>query len=80
MAHPCDYASQSDISRLRKSNPNPGRAPESNGNLIMRSFLRENPNWAIDSLVTYALREFKDYGISRKIIADEIKFYVMNGE
>ena len=75
MAHPLDHQSIQDISRLRRSSTR--SASISNADILVYNFLRENPNWAIDSLVSYLLATYSDYGISREIISNQIKAYIM---
>lgn len=78
MAHPTDYASQKDISKLRLSNRKMVSSYHgSHADTLVYNFLRENPNWAIDSLVSYLLATYSDYGISREIISNQIKAYIM---
>ena len=74
MAHPTDYASMNDIHKLKRSST---RNAPSNADILVYNFLRENPNWAIDSLVSYLLATYSDYGISREIISNQIKAYIM---
>ena len=78
MAHPTDYASQNDISRLRRSNHNPHKIVESNAYVLAINFLNQNPNWAIDSLVSYLLATYSDYGMNREVISQAIKTYIMD--
>ena len=80
MAHSTDYASIRDInsrniSHLKRSSPK--TLPESDANILVRNFLRSNPNWAIDSLVSYLLSTYSDFGITKTIISDEIKSYIL---
>lgn len=75
MAHPLDHYSQQDLSKLKRSSSH--NKPASNADILVYNFLRENPNWAIDSLVKYLLSTYSDYGISREIIANQIKSYIM---
>ena len=86
MAHPTDYASQIDISRLRKSPSQMNISSHSqaireskfsNANTLVYNFLRENPNWAIDSLVSYCLSQYSDFGVTKEIISDQIKIYIL---
>jgi hypothetical protein len=83
MAHPTDYPSQRDISRLLKSssymNPNSHDHEQiKNARTLIKNFLLQNSTWAVDSIIDYCLRTYRDYGVTRKIIADEIRAYVMN--
>jgi hypothetical protein len=77
MAHPLDHQSVRDISKLKLSNRTHASYHGSHADTLVYNFLRENPNWAIDSLVSYLLATYSDYGISREIIASQIKMYIM---
>jgi len=83
MAHPTDYPAQKDISKLRlSSNRNLGVETYhgSHAQILVYNFLRANPNWAIDSLVKYLLHTYKEFGVTREIISDQIKLYIMTRE
>jgi hypothetical protein len=77
MAHPLDHQSIRDISKLKLSNRMASSYHGSHADTLVYNFLRENPNWAIDSLVSYLMATYSDYGISREIIASQIKMYIM---
>ena len=82
MAHPCDYPSQKDISRLRHSPLTPRKIimdQASHGRILVAQFLRDNPTWAIDSLVSYCLTYYRDYLVDHSVIADCMKDYI-NGK
>lgn len=74
MAHPCDYASMKDISRLKKSS-NHAKPPE-NAYILVLNFLRSNPNWSIDSLVRYCMSQYADFGVTPQIISAAIVTYI----
>lgn len=100
MAHPTDYPSQKDISRLRKSpsqmNPNsqshsqlldlpshsqlaqisPELGKQIYAKTLISNFLSSNPNWSLDSLYDYCMRQYADYGVSNSIIAECVKEYI----
>lgn len=90
MAHVTDYQStdkSSHLSRLSKSpsSMNPSSHKNiydgneiDNANILVYNFLRSNPNWAIDSLVSYLLKTYVDYGVTRKIIASQIHNYILS--
>ena len=78
MAHPTDYNSQKDIHKLRLSNrPKIVSYHASHANILVHNFLRENSNWAIDSLVTYLMRQYAEFGVTKEIVAHEIKSYII---
>jgi lysozyme family protein len=78
MAHPTDYPSQRDISRLHLSNrPKIQIYHGSHADTLVYNFLRENPNWAIDSLVTYLLKQYSGFGVTKQIIAKHIRLYIL---
>lgn len=76
MAHPTDYQSMQDISKLKRSSPK--TPPIENGYILITNFLDQNPNWAIDSLVTYLLHTYSDYGVTREMICKAIRNYIMS--
>lgn len=45
---------------------------------LTKQFLSENPTWAIDSLITYIMREYAQYGVTYKIISECLYDYVMD--
>ena len=47
------------------------------GHRMARKFLLENPTWSIDSIVNHLLTYYSDYGVTKAIVAAEIKDYVM---
>ena len=47
------------------------------GHRMARKFLLENPTWSIDSIVNHLLTYYSDYGVTKDIVAAEIKDYVM---
>jgi hypothetical protein len=75
MAHPTDYASMQDIHKLKKSSQ-PHSYDNQNAYHLVLNFLRSNPNWSIDSLVTYCLRQYSDFGVNRSIISQAITTYI----
>lgn len=77
MAHPCDYSSQSDITRLKKSSQ-PKFIPQ-NATEIVNNFLSNHPHWSLDSIVRYCLITFKSDGVDRTIVSNCIKYYIDSG-
>lgn len=71
MAHATDYASRTTLSSRQILIE---RA--SHGRILVTRFLRDNPTWAIDSLVTYLLSTYKDYLVDHAMIADCMKDYI----
>ena len=70
------------ITRLRTSNPHSRQSllddvSNRDAYTLTSALLRANPTWAIDSLVKYAMMQYKDYGISYKIISECMYDYVM---
>jgi hypothetical protein len=87
MAHPTDYASMRDISKLSKSPSTMNRKSmktidtllsEEHAITLARNFLHQNPNWAIDSLVSYLMTQYADFGMTKEIISNQIKAYIMS--
>lgn len=70
MAHPTDYPSQRDAYKEVIK-------PDFYPNVLVYNFLRENPNWALDSLVSYLLSQYSDFEVTKSIISDQIKIYIM---
>jgi hypothetical protein len=78
MAHPCDYASQSDIHALKKSSQ-PKIQPQ-NPYEIVNNFLSNHPHWSLDSIVRYCLITFKSDGVDRDVVSQCIKYYIDSGK
>lgn len=71
MAHSTDYQSRPTLSSRQILIE---RA--SHGRTLVTRFLRENPTWAIDSLVSYLLVTYADYLVDHAMIADCMKEYI----
>lgn len=77
MAHPTDYASMRDISRLRLSNrPKIQSYQGTHAEVLIYNFLRENPNWSLDSLYTYCMNQYSEFGVTKSTIANQVKLYI----
>jgi hypothetical protein len=81
MAHALDHMSQKDISKLRKSpstmNPKSHATTyEPHAKTLVSNFLSSNPNWSLDSLYDYCMRQYADYGVSNSIISQCVKEYI----
>ena len=57
--------------------PNTESKENQGGHRMARKFLLENPTWSIDSIVNHLLTYYSDYGVTKAIVAAEIKDYVM---
>ena len=71
------------ISRLRISNPTDKQSAlsaqmEDVCYTLVANLIRSNPTWAIDSLIKYAMAQYKDQGVTYKIISECIYDYVMD--
>jgi hypothetical protein len=89
MAHATDYASQSDISKLRKapSSMNPRiklskiidktSMRDSHAHILTSNFLRENSSWSIDSAYNYCMQYYAEFGITKEIFASALNAYIL---
>ena len=82
MAHACDYPSRlpRNLSKLQLSNSFMNTTIVNQENVpynLISNFLSNNPNWSLDSLYTYCLATYADYGVTRDIIASCVHNYIM---
>lgn len=75
------YAILRDITKLRASPQIRSEALASkmqeNCHTLVYNLICSNPTWAIDSLVKYAMMQYKDYGVTHQIISDCIHDWIM---
>jgi hypothetical protein len=78
MAHPTDYASIRDISKLKLSNRfiDVPHLP-THGDTLVYNFIRQNANWSIDSIVNYCLQFYSEFGVDKQMIAKHMKSYIL---
>jgi hypothetical protein len=80
MAHATDYESRINShsyyppSRLSQSSTK--KQPPDDAYHLALNFLRSNPNWAIDSLVTYLMTTYTDFNMTHMIISRAITTYI----
>ena len=77
MAHPTDYPSQRDISKLRKSSQ-PKIQPQTPHDIV-NHFLSNHAHWSIDSISKYLLMTHKGE-VTKHHISEGIKSYIFGKE
>lgn len=64
------------MKQLEISLPDPKQM--SHGEILVHNFIRQNPTWAISSLIDYCLRYYADFGVTKRIIAKQMHDYIMS--
>lgn len=62
---------------INLSSPPPPLETKDHARILVNNFLQDNSTWALDSIYSYCLKYYADYGVTKQLLASCIHSYIM---